>query len=41
MKELNAEWTILKSRGVELLEKSIPSYNKKLWDAGVGALWKN
>jgi photosystem II stability/assembly factor-like uncharacterized protein len=41
MKELNAEWTILKSRGVEMLEKSIPSYNKKLWDAGVGAVWKN
>ena len=41
MKELNAEWTVLKSRGVELLEKSIPAFNKKLWDAGVGAVWKN
>ena len=41
MKELNAEWTVLKSRGVVLLEKSIPAFNKKLWDAGVGAVWKN
>jgi ElaB/YqjD/DUF883 family membrane-anchored ribosome-binding protein len=41
MKELNAEWSVLKSRGVDLLEKSIPAFNKKLWDAGVGAVWKN
>jgi hypothetical protein len=41
MKELNAEWVTLKSRGVEILEKNIPSLNKKLWDAGVGAVWKN
>ncbi|HMK18807.1 MAG TPA: hypothetical protein VK492_11425 [Chitinophagaceae bacterium] len=41
MKELNAEWATLKGRGVDLLEKSIPAFNKKLWDAGVGAVWKN
>ncbi len=41
MKELNTEWATLKSRGVELLEKNIPAFNKKLWDAGVGAVWKN
>jgi len=41
MKELNAEWTILKSRGVDILEKNIPELNKKLWDAGFGAVWKN
>jgi photosystem II stability/assembly factor-like uncharacterized protein len=41
MKELNAEWATLKSRGVEILDKSIPAFNKKLWDAGVGAVWKN
>ena len=41
MNELNAEWVTLKSRGVEFLEKSIPAFNKKLWDAGVGAVWKN
>jgi hypothetical protein len=41
MKELNTEWVTLKSRGVEILDKNIPELNKKLWDAGVGAVWKN
>jgi photosystem II stability/assembly factor-like uncharacterized protein len=41
MKELNAEWAPLKNRGVEILDKDIPALNKKLWDAGVGAVWKN
>jgi photosystem II stability/assembly factor-like uncharacterized protein len=41
MKELNAEWITLKSRGREILDKDIPAFNKKLWDAGVGAVWKN
>lgn len=41
MKELNAEWVTLKSRGVEILEKNIPELNKKFWDGGVGAVWKN
>jgi len=41
MKELNTEWATLKSRGVEILDKNIPAFNKKLWDAGVGAVWKN
>lgn len=41
MKELNTEWAVLKNRGVEILEKNIPALNKKLWDAGIGAVWKN
>jgi photosystem II stability/assembly factor-like uncharacterized protein len=41
MKELNAEWAVLKNRGVEILDKNIPAFNKQLWDAGVGAIWKN
>jgi len=41
MKELNAEWATLKGRGMEILDKGIPAFNKKLWDAGVGAVWKN
>ena len=40
MKELSAEWVLLKSRGMELLENDIPALNKKLWEAGVGAIWK-
>jgi photosystem II stability/assembly factor-like uncharacterized protein len=40
MKELNAEWATLKNRGVEILDKSVPAFNKKLWEAGLGAVWK-
>jgi hypothetical protein len=40
MKELNAEWAILKTRGTEILDVIIPTLNKKLWEAGVGAIWK-
>ena len=40
LKELNTEWVTLKSRGVEILDKNIPSLNKQLWEAGVGAVWK-
>ncbi len=41
MKELNAEWSTLKNRGVEILDKNISAINKLLWDAGIGAIWKN
>lgn len=41
LNELNAEWAVLKSRGVELLEKDIPELNKKFWEGGIGAIWKN
>jgi photosystem II stability/assembly factor-like uncharacterized protein len=41
MKELNAQWATLKARGTELLDKDVPAFNKKLWDAGLGAIWKS
>lgn len=41
LQELNAEWSVLKSRADEILDKNIPAFNKLLWDAGVGAIWKN
>ena len=40
MKELNAEWGVLKNRGNEILNTSLPAMNKLLWEAGVGAIWK-
>ena len=40
LKELNMEWSVLEARARLFLEKSIPSFNKQLWEAGVGALWK-
>jgi len=40
MKELNGQWTTLKARGNEIADKDIPAFNKRLWDAGLGAIWK-
>jgi hypothetical protein len=41
MKELNATWTTLKARGTDLLERDIRAFNTRLWDAGLGAIWKD
>jgi len=40
MKELDAQWATLKARGLEILDRDIPAFNKRLWDAGLGAIWK-
>ncbi len=40
LNELNAQWATLKTKASEILEKEIPSFNKQLWDAGVGPVWK-
>jgi hypothetical protein len=40
MKELNAQWTTLKARADEILNRDIPALNRKLWEAGLGAIWK-
>lgn len=40
LKQMNAEWTTLKSRANEILEKDIPAINKRFWDVGKGAIWK-
>ena len=36
--ELDKQWEQLKMQGKEFLEKEIPDYNKKLWEAGIGAI---
>ncbi len=40
MKQLNLEWAALKARANEMLDKDIPSLNKRMWEAGLGAIWK-
>src|SRR5438128_1645058 len=40
MKELNGQWSALKARANEILDKDIPALNKRMWDAGLGAIWK-
>ena len=41
LKELNTEWARLKARGSEILDKDVPSLNKRLWEVGLGAIWKD
>ncbi|HET9527901.1 MAG TPA: hypothetical protein VFO99_17130 [Pyrinomonadaceae bacterium] len=41
MRELNAQWATLKARADEILNRDIPALNKKLFDAGMGAIWKD
>ncbi len=36
--ELNVEWTKFKQEGETILNSAVPAINKKLWDAGIGAL---
>lgn len=36
--ELQKEWNVLKARSDALLNVEIPAFNRKLWDAGVGAV---
>ena len=36
--ELDIQWNGLKQRADQLINSDIPNYNKKLWEAGIGAL---
>ncbi len=40
-KELESIWKPLNARGDELLLKDLPAFNRLLWEAGIGAIWKN
>lgn len=36
--ELDKQWEQFKTRATEIIETDLPALNKKLWDAGIGAL---
>jgi hypothetical protein len=38
--ELNREWSGLKAKSDDLMNNQIPAFNKMLWDAGIGPIWK-
>jgi hypothetical protein len=38
--QLNAEWAKLKARADQMTGGDIPAMNKRLWELGVGAIWK-
>jgi len=40
-KQLDAEWAVLKGRAGEILDRDLPSLNKRLWELGLGAIWTN
>jgi len=39
MKQLNTEWAALKATAAEILDQDLPSFNKRLWELGLGAIW--
>lgn len=41
LKELSSQWSALKARANEILNQDIPGFNKRLWEAGVGAIWQD
>ena len=41
MKQLNAEWAQLKARASQMLDQDLPSLNRRLWELGLGAIWKD
>ena len=41
LETLSAEWATLKARSEEMMVKDLPALNQKLWEVGVGAIWKN
>jgi hypothetical protein len=38
--QLDADWSKLKSRSDAMINSDIPALNRKLWELGLGALWK-
>ena len=38
--ELESQWSTLRAQAVQILDTDIPALNRQLWEAGVGAIWK-
>lgn len=41
LEEAGAAWKTLRARAEELRTRDIPSLNRRLWDLGIGAIWKD
>lgn len=39
LKDLNVVWDGLEKRARQLLDKDVATFNKQLWEAGIGAVW--
>ena len=40
LKEYTTEWEKLKARGLKLKNEAITTFNKQLWELGMGAIWQ-
>jgi len=40
LEDLGAGWKALKTRADEMSEKELPALNRRLWELGIGAIWK-
>jgi hypothetical protein len=40
LEDLGAGWKALKTRADEMAEKELPALNRRLWELGIGAIWK-
>lgn len=39
--ELDQQWMALKARIDKIMKEDIPSFNKELWNLGIGGIWEN
>lgn len=39
-KDLDTQWSGLQTKANDLMNNRLPAYNKELWNAGFGAIWK-
>jgi hypothetical protein len=40
LEELGTEWQTLEERAEELVEQELPALNRRLWELGIGAIWR-
>lgn len=39
--QLNGEWAVLKARATQIIEQELPALNKRFFELGLGAIWKD
>jgi hypothetical protein len=40
LEETGAAWKALKARADEMAQQELPAFNRRLWELGIGAIWK-
>jgi photosystem II stability/assembly factor-like uncharacterized protein len=39
-REMDAQWSVLRARAEEITGRDLPAFNRALWDAGIGGIWR-